>query len=296
MEGSKMRVRFKDEALDKQLEEDGYIVIKNWLTAEQVAKMKQVFDDYYQAPEFSTNLWNTLIMTDEEVRQKINDRLIETINPVLSKYFSDYFQPFGYFLTKPVDVAPREVGLHSDSSAVNEDKYGYLAIWLPLVDVTRSNGCMYMVPKSQKLFTYGQPFSMEWPYPKLVKSLKKYAVDLPMKAGDMLIFSGKTLHGSHPNHSKDPRPVVGTGLVRPDTEMLYYYYDTENNLVKTYEVEPFFYFRGEYSEPVGRYPLKGSYTFNPPEVSEKTIKQFYAKSTVKSKGILNFIRRLGIGS
>ena len=287
-----MRVKFKDEALDKQLEEDGYIVIKNWLSAEQVANMRQVFEDHYQAPEFQTNLWNTLIMTDADVKQKINDLLMDEIKPSLDKYFSDYFPPFGYFLTKPVDAQAREVGLHSDSSAVNEDKYGYLAIWLPLVDVDKNNGCMYMVPRSQQLFTYEQPFSMEWPYPQLVDPLKKYAVDIPMKAGDMLIFSGKTLHGSHPNLSKDPRPVVGCGLVRPDTEMLYYYYDKENNLVKKYEVEPLFYFRGDYRLPDNQYPLKGSFTFDPPKVSEKAIKQFYSDDTAKSNSILAFFRRL----
>ena len=289
-----MRTRFKDEVLDKQCEKDGYVIIRNFVGPEQVSKMKQVFDDFYQAPDFSTNLWNTLIMTDERVRQEINDRLMEQITPSLNKYFVDYFPPFGYFLTKPVDEAPREVDMHSDPSAVNEDKFAYFALWLPLVDVTRSNGCLYMIPGSQKLFTYPHVNGVDWPYAQLAKSLRKYAVDLPMKAGDLVIFSGKTLHGSYTNLSKEPRPVVGCGLVHPDTEMVYHYYDKENNLVKTYDVEPLFYFRGDYSEPVGRHPLRGSFTYTPPVITEKVVKQFYAENAGKSNSLLNLIRRLGV--
>jgi ectoine hydroxylase-related dioxygenase (phytanoyl-CoA dioxygenase family) len=291
----KKRSRFKDAELDKQLEDDGYVVVRNCFTPEQVAKMKQVFTDTYRAPEYSTNLWNTLIMTTDEEREEINIRLMEQINPALSEHFTDYFPPFAYFLTKPVDTQPREVVMHSDSSAVNENKYGYLAIWIPLVDVDKSNGCMYMIPGSQKLFTYEQPFAIEWPYPQLADALKKYAVDLPMKAGDLLIFSGKTIHGSYPNAAAVPRPVVGCGLVTPDTEMLYYYYDQPNNLIKTYEVEPLFYFRAGYKEALSNYSLKESYTFNPPVISEKAIKQFYAGKSGKTEGFFSsFFRKLGI--
>jgi hypothetical protein len=295
MDKVKTRARFKDENLEKQFEKDGYVLIRNWVSDEQVNKMRQVFKDRYKAPDFSTNIWNTLIMADESVRREVSDRLLQQLSPSIDKYFYDYMETFAYFLTKPVDEAPREVALHSDSSAVNEEKYEYLAIWLPLVDVDKNNGCMYIIPGSQKLFTYEQPFAIDWPYPDLAKPLKKYAIDLPMKAGDLLIFSGKTLHGSYPNRSKDARPVVGSGIIHPETEMLYFYYDQEKNMVKVYEVDPWFYFRNEYNEPIGKYTFKKSYPFAPPEISQTEIKSFFLENPVKTTNSpWGFLSRFGI--
>jgi hypothetical protein len=293
MEDTKLRARFKDTALEAKFEKDGYMIIRRWVTDEQVKKMLKVFDDCYKAPDFSTNIWNTLIMADESVRREVSERLMEQIKPSIDEYFFDYMHTFAYFLTKPVDEAPREVIMHSDSSAVNEEKFDYLAIWLPLVDVTKENGCMYIVPESQKLFTYEQPFAAEWPYPQLAPALKKYAIDLPMKAGDLLIFSGKTLHGSYPNYSNNARPVVGSGLIQPATETCYYYLDREKNTIKTYVVDPWFYFKNQYDDPIGKYPLKKSFAYNPPQISERNIKSFFNKTRPK-KGLSGLLQKIGI--
>ena len=173
MEDRKLRARFKNAELDAQLEKDGYLLIRSWVDKDHIAKMREVFDEFYKAPDFSTNLFNTLIMVAEKERKMISDRLMELLKPFMEQYLYNYEPTFGYFQTKPVNKELRELPLHGDSSAVNEAKYDYHTIWLPLVDVDKNNGCIYLIPGSRRLFTYEQPFAILWPYPHLEKQLKK---------------------------------------------------------------------------------------------------------------------------
>jgi ectoine hydroxylase-related dioxygenase (phytanoyl-CoA dioxygenase family) len=294
MENRKLRARFKDEKLDEQFDKEGYILIRNWANATQVAKMKELFNTCYQAPEYSTNIFNTLSIASEELKTKISNGILEQLLPLFENDFYDYESIVRFFLTRPTGGEQQEVALHSDSSTINEAKFEYMTLWLPLVDTEKSNGCMYIIPGSQKLFTYEIPFNTKWPYPQLDKILKKYKLDLPMKAGDVLLFSNKTIHGSYHNFSEDPRPVVGSILTHPASEMWFNYLNTEKNVVTTYKVDAQFYLGRDFGEPnSGKFPFIRSYEFNPPEVTPEMIKQFFKENPVKHKGRFALLRRLG---
>ena len=148
---------------------------------------------------------------------------------------------------------------------------------MPLVDLNKENGCLYIVPKSNKLFNYELPFAVDWPYKNLAKELEAFQIDLELKAGDAVIFSGKTLHGSYPNVSNNARPVACCGLIDNVSQLLYYYYNRNNNTVETYEVKPDFFLRGDFSEPKGKYPFRLAFDYNPPVLQPKDIKLFYNK-------------------
>ena len=289
-----MRTRFKDEALDKQFEKDGYIVIPNWANADQVSNMKMIINSCQKTLQLDKNILNTLLLEDKEMRSGISDRLMEQLKPSIEEYFFDYLPYFGYALIKP--FSPNMVNIHRDASVLNEEKFEYITTWLPLEDVNKDNGCIFIFPESQKLFTYEVPIGVDWPYPQLTNILNNYVVDLPMKAGDLLLFSSRTLHGSYSNQSKESRVVVASVLIHPDSEMLFYYYDRNTNRVKVYEVDPWFYFRNEFGDPNGKYPLKGSFTFDPPKVSEKAVKEFYEKNPVKASFFSKLLCKFGANS
>ena len=294
MEGIKMRARFRNEALDQQFEKDGYVLIRNFVNADQVSKMLGVFNETYADPSSKCNLWNHLGLLSESERMAVSERLMEHIRPSVEKHFYDCETFFSFFLTKPTNQPPTEVPIHSDSSALDEGKYEYLTTWMPLIDVTRKNGCLYVIPRSKGIISYCQPLTLEFPYPGVIKSLKRYAVDIPMKAGDLLIFSSKTLHGSYPNRSQNPRPAIQSVLLYPKVEIFYHYYDKEKNLINTYQVDNWFYLKNQFEEPVGKYPLKASFTYSPPPLSVDDIKKYYAKNPVKIKNFSGFLRRIGI--
>jgi hypothetical protein len=62
------------------------------------------------------------------------------------------------------------------------------------------------------------------------------------KAGDLVIYGDKVLHGSSNNLSSTPRPVVHFGLLHPEAKLLYYYLNNENREVTVYEVPYSFFF------------------------------------------------------
>ena len=81
-----------------------------------------------------------------------------------------------------------------------------ITVWIPLVDVGEVNGCLYVIPGSH-----------HW---ELIDSTRdenqnmRFCVDveeratpilLPMKVGDILIFSNMTFHGSKANQSEAVR-------------------------------------------------------------------------------------------
>lgn len=296
-----MRTRFKDELLDQQYENDGFAIIRNWANADEIAKMQQIVDEAYKDRKQYYNwkltvTWNTLVMAPEDVRRKLSEGIMEVFNPLIEKHFVDYRPFFGYTLIKPPAEQPNPINLHRDSSTVGEETSDVITMWLPLVDVNKKNGCMFAAPGSQRLFVDELPFGVEWPYQQYEKSLKKYLVDLPLKAGDLLLFSSKVVHGSYTNQTSSPRHVVSSVLMHPETEALFNYYNHQTNLVNAYQVDPWFFFNSEFDEPVGKYPIKRTYPYTQPVVSEAAIKEFYMKNPIKTDFVSNILNKLGLKS
>jgi phytanoyl-CoA hydroxylase len=114
-------------------------------------------------------------------------------NVVLSQTML-YFKPPG----------ARGQARHQDNQYIRRTPI--IAAWLALDDCDEANGQMVMIPESNKCgilpveradestsFTNGQSHIPE--------GLKE--VGIGMKAGDVLLFGGYTIHGSYPNKTKD---------------------------------------------------------------------------------------------
>jgi ectoine hydroxylase-related dioxygenase (phytanoyl-CoA dioxygenase family) len=291
-EGKLIRIRFKDAAMEEDFERDGYVVIKNMAAKEDVKQMLALFNRHYKAPEEKVVAWNTAAMLGEEEKNHISVELMKTLSLALNTYIEDYTPHFAYFLTKPAEKTATNISMHRDASAVDEKQSEYLIFWMPLIDLNENNGCLYIMPGSNKLFLYELPFAVDWPYKHLLKDLEAYKVDLKLSAGDAVIFSGKTLHGSYPNASDSPRPAVCCGLIDPVTQLLYYYYNRDNNTVETYEVGPDFFLHSDFSAPKGKYPLRSSFDYKPPVIQPKDIKSFYGKAGGLEKNGVNFFTRV----
>jgi len=291
MEGRLIRAKFKDPILEEAFERDGYVVIKNMVSKQVIKEMMGLFTHHYQPPAQKIVSWNTAAMLGEEEKNHISSELMKNLTPALDSIIDDYTPPFAYFLTKPAEKTATDIPIHRDASAVDEKKSEYLIFWMPLVDLNKENGCLYVMPGSNKLFSYELPFAVDWPYKYLSKDLEAYKVDLKLRAGDAVIFSGKTLHGSYPNVSDSPRPAVCCGLIDPTTQLLYYYFNRSNNTVETYDVKPDFFLQCDFSEPKEKYPLRFSFEYKPPVMQPKDISYFYKKNWSLYKDNFNLLTR-----
>jgi len=134
-----------------------------------------------------TDEWSKMPAVHDVVRQLINDE------PVMHQTML-YYKPPG----------ARGQAFHQDQQYITIDPL--VGVWFALEPADRDNGQMIVFPGSHKLgmlpvetadltlsFTGGQT--------KLPPHIREMGVD--MKAGDVLFFDGKTIHGSYPNKTTD---------------------------------------------------------------------------------------------
>jgi ectoine hydroxylase-related dioxygenase (phytanoyl-CoA dioxygenase family) len=112
----------------------------------------------------------------------------------------------GQVLVKePVGGHPKM--LHQDAAYFEHRLEGPVAMLNYAVDCDENNGCLWVIPGTHRLGVLphidteshlGLPLE-QWPWER--------AVPVHGKAGDAIFFHVKTVHGSKPNWSKEPRPV-----------------------------------------------------------------------------------------
>ena len=115
---------------------------------------------------------------------------------------------------EPVGGHPKH--LHQDAAYFEHKFEGPVALLNYVVDTDLQNGALHVVPGSHKMgvLDHVDTFSHlgldedEWPW--------EASVPIEGKAGDTIFFNVKTVHGSKPNYSDQPRPVFINRYRRPD--------------------------------------------------------------------------------
>jgi hypothetical protein len=161
--------------------------------------------------------------------------------------------------------------LHRDYTTQDESRFQYRNIWVPLVDTTPENGALYALKYSHRLFDYPLPMFCKWPYIQHQELLFKHCEVIDAKAGDLVVYADRTLHGSFINQTSMPRPVVHFGLLHPEAGLCYCYLDEKTNEVTEYEVPISFYFENNYGNQDGRFPVRKRYKYSPPILAEEEI-------------------------
>ncbi len=106
-------------------------------------------------------------------------------------------------------IKPPEKGLsfgwHQDSGYKVTKPLQYITCWTAISDTTLENGCIWVLPKSHKLGLIPHYRDHAAGETKPVSLDETGAIPVPMKAGQVAIFSSLTLHKSGPNTSNTTR-------------------------------------------------------------------------------------------
>ena len=111
------------------------------------------------------------------------------------------------------------IPLHQD------DGYGQLeppldvTVWTALTDTDETNGCLVVVPGSHRDGVLGHR-SSEANAVLLEAPAATTPVAVPLRAGEAVLFSGLTLHGSGPNRSSQPRVGMHARYCHPTVRMV----------------------------------------------------------------------------
>jgi ectoine hydroxylase-related dioxygenase (phytanoyl-CoA dioxygenase family) len=273
---------FINPEIQRNYEEFGYVIIRNVLNPSEIQELKYLFDLHYQYCGENNSLWNSLCDIPHEKSELLSKIILRIVKPRLDEHITNYVCPAATFLVKnPTPIST--VNLHRDFSVQDEPDFSYQNIWLPIVDTTPENGQLYVLKGSHKFFDYPLPHNAPWPYLEHEKLLLKYCEAIDAKAGDLVIYGDKVLHGSTSNRTDRPRPVVHFGLLHPEAKLLYYYLNNENSEVTVYEVPYSFFFENAWGNQDGRFPIYKKFQYNPPKYSAEIIKEWLEKNLIEQR-------------
>lgn len=199
---------FNDKKLNDEFEEFGYVKI-SFFNKKECKAIKKFAKKMIAEAKIKDPILNGVPNKHSEDKiaiavkvffEKLLQKKTETI------FTNDYSFIGGVFFIKT--KRSKKLSWHNDISIYDQKKYERpFAIWSGIEKTTKYNGCLRIVPKSHKL-----AFNFE-PHPKsnmhknkVVKSLyddliDKYAVDVPLNYGEVIIHDQSIIHASHPNNS-----------------------------------------------------------------------------------------------
>ncbi len=204
--------------------EDGYCHVPN------VAPLDLIEDIRLKTDAIAENL-----PEEEKVKRRLHGSLVsvydhEEMLPIITlsgalKVLRELGYPkarfySGYIISKPPEVAPplfwHQDGILWDQPISYTDIPHQFFLMYYLIDTNRENGCLRVIPGSHlnrhRLHGFPPAQSIEFnksdedSHPALQEDPDE--VDVPAKAGDLVIGDARLLHSAHPNRSSQRRTVI----------------------------------------------------------------------------------------
>jgi hypothetical protein len=159
---------------------------------------------------------------DETARRQVQARIGALLAPFLERAFQDVRPVLYNFFVKRARSPGSGVRYHQDPALLDE-RGGDVALqlWIPLDDVTPENGALIVVEGSHHDATPVRPHC--YIHPLVDHSLTDPppgGVLLPLRAGEGVVFTNRTLHGSPPNTSAADRLAIGCIVVSRESRLV----------------------------------------------------------------------------
>ena len=213
---------------------NGYLVIENVLTAEELAQANQVIDRHLNTgrirPKEQSLAGNSQTLTGDHGRGELSGLLnweepdchpfrnmlvhpciVPYLNVILGKGFRMDHQMFLLYMDKGAEgfqlhgssgpgFDPNQYYIFRDGKMHN----GLTVVTFQLTDVNPGDGGLCVIPGSHKS-NYPCPQDM-----RLYQKHQNHVCHIPCKAGDVVIFTEATTHGTLPWTADHPRRSVLT--------------------------------------------------------------------------------------
>lgn len=235
-----MRGRAVEPLRDEQLKayrRDGFVVLGPILDGEQIDELLAAERRLRTAVPFALDgRASGLLVTEQRCAESAPLRRFCTSGDHLAAVAQvlgpDVAFTHTQFITKlPESDPPAEVDGAGDREAASwiplhqDDGYGQLdppldvTVWTALTDTDETNGCLVVVPGSHRdgLVSHS---STDANVALLEAPTAAAATTVPLRAGEAVLFSGLTLHGSGPNRSASARVGMHARYCHPSVRMV----------------------------------------------------------------------------
>jgi 2-oxoglutarate-dependent dioxygenase len=215
--------------------EQGYLVMPGFVNPDHVKQLKEECFEVLEAEGVNRQKLQKASETADKLRNTNiyyeGSGLDELINGERSLHIASRLiggKAYRYF---PFAVVKSAGGggnfhFHQDNNYTqHEPAEGSLNIWVALVDMTPDNGCLQIVPGSQKKGVLEWENAGDGDVHKKIKGEIGDPFPVRMRAGDAIAFSRLMVHGSGKNATTNPRVAYALQYHREDVN----YKDKETN-------------------------------------------------------------------
>ncbi|MCQ6557210.1 phytanoyl-CoA dioxygenase family protein [Paenibacillus mendelii] len=207
--------------------ENGYLIVDNFYTREQIAEYKAALEETRHAEgehSFVHNQGGPYSMYEQKVNlwrdfPKIRELTFDPRRAAMVKQLTDATEVrlfHDHYLIKP-PMDSRASNWHQDQPAWPISEVGPINCWIPFQDVTIQNGAMAYVAGSHRwgVVKYKANRDDEQIEVEGKSSGETKVVAVPIQAGSFLFHHGLTLHYAYPNKTDQPRYAM-TVIYLPD--------------------------------------------------------------------------------
>ena len=249
-----MRKVFKDEKLNSEFVEKGYVRIP-FISAAEVADLKQKFFDTLpesggQITTTETGVENSRLVTydftfidkNPEYKKRVFDIITDYFRPHMERLLADYRPIIANYIRKQTDTG--EVPLHENWAFADERKCFTVSIWCPLVDSTVENGTLQIVPGSHKRFGEIRGPMIPWELDHIKQEIiDNHLIPLETKAGECVILDDSIVHYSAINKTGDLRLAIQLICIPAEMPSIHYHMNPSSSMekVEVLEVDVDFY-------------------------------------------------------
>lgn len=228
---------FKNKSVENAFDEDGIIVIKSFLNAEEIDKLLEYYKEEHEKEPLTYSFYASTFSKNPEYRYRVFEKLYHVFKRSLDDTFMDY-KPLGAsMLIKKADPHS-ELQLHQDMTLLDEENFTSVSVWVCLCDVSeeQKNGVMYMLPGSHNFYRSYRFPTIPYPYQDFQDKVLTYLKPVNVKKGDAVIFNQSVIHYSPPNFSGMVRVAVDTFLTHKDASVYTVYKpaDSDTNQLDLY--------------------------------------------------------------
>jgi hypothetical protein len=234
-------VIFNDIKQEEYFVDNGYIK-SNFISSNEVKEIIDYYEQYQlmggDIMPFAKSLGYYISVFDSNLdrRKYIDSKLKDVFQKKIEKIMPNYTILYCNFMTK--DPNGTEIEVHQDFSFVDEKKYTAFNFWLPLQYTDAQNGGFHLIEGSHKLFNSYRSATIPHNLTHYNSEFKKYMKEIPVNAGDGLIFDHKLFHYSTPNQTNNVRIAIQMVLIPKDATPVTYYYrpEEDKNNLEVYEI------------------------------------------------------------
>lgn len=231
-----MRNVFIDSQTESDFQKQGYVQLP-FLSTDEVEELKALF--FETLPESGGQITSdelngdsshqitydfTFIDKNHAYKRRVFEIITERFLPKMNVVLDNYKPIIANFIRKKSHEG--EVPLHQNWAFADEMKCSTVSIWCPLVDSSKANGTLEVVPGSHKLVGKYRGPMVPWELEGIKQDIiENDLVPLETKAGDCVVLDDSIVHYSAVNTTDELRLAIQLICIPKEEKAIHYHFN-----------------------------------------------------------------------